>query len=421
MIPRLLLWLFASGAIIWPALAALRVPAFTAYLDPDPNAAEVSAEHGIQGWKDAKQKVLWFGEFQTAGKILAGVTLRLPTNQTSWFKLTVGNEVRLANISGRGMERVVTARFGELMVGTNGYTRFELESVGASGETFGDIDGLLLDGPAAAGAHFNREPRRNAASVHLAYPTPTNAAITAFHVEVTAVEDPVATFYMACGWRRGYLGMQVNSRQERRIIFSVWDSGNEAVDRAKVEPENRVQLLAKGEGVFASDFGNEGTGGHSHLVYPWKTGQPQRFVVTAKPTDTNHTVYSGYWFQPEQQRWMLIASFKAPKDGAYLRGLHSFSEDFWDGNGYLRRKALYGAQWIQTTNGAWSELTTATFSHDPTGRSARLDRFMGVEDGRFFLSHGGFVPGSTKFGEPFTRPETGHVPMIQLPEIPTKQ
>lgn len=416
MIRRLLLGLLATGAFTWTSLAAMRIPAFTAYLDPDPNAAEVTAEHGIRGWKDAHQKVLWFGEFKTAGKLTAAVLLRLPTNETSWFKLTVGDKVLLAHNSGRGMDRVVTVRFGELTVTTNGYTRFTLESVGASGENFGEIDGLLLDGPAVAGAHFNLEPRRNAASVHLAYPTPTNSAITAFHTEVTAVEDPVATFYMACGWRRGYLGMQVNSGQERRIIFSVWDSGNEAVDRAKVAAENRVQLLAKGEGVHASDFGNEGTGGHSHLVYPWKTGQPQRFVVTAKPTDTSHTIYSGYWFQPEQQRWMLIASFKAPKDGAYLRGLHSFSEDFWDGNGYVRRKALYGNQWMQTSDGTWTELVKATFSHDATGRSARSDRFMGVEGGRFFLSHGGFVPGWTKFGEPFTRPETGHAPVIDLPK-----
>ena len=31
--------------------------------------------------------------------------------------------------------------------------------------------------------------------------------------------------------------MQVNSTTERRIIFSVWDSGNEGVDRKKVAEE----------------------------------------------------------------------------------------------------------------------------------------------------------------------------------------
>ena len=226
-----------------------------------------------------------------------------------------------------------------------------------------------------------------------------------FYNEVTAVTDPVATFYMACGFSRGYFGMQVNSPTERRIIFSVWDSGAGRPPIGGIRSPRKItsQLLAKGEGVVASAFGGEGTGGHSHLVYPWKTGEPQRFVVTAHPEDT-HTDYAGYWFHPEKKVWQLIAKFRAPKDGEWLRGLHSFSENFIGNNGHLPRKALYGPQWIRTPDGAWQELTKASFSHDGTGKTARLDRFMGVENGRFFLAHGGFVPGSTKYGETFTRP-----------------
>ena len=41
---------------------------------------------------------------------------------------------------------------------------------------------------------------------------------------------------------------------------------------------------------------------------------------------------------------------------------------------------------------------------------------MGVENGRFFLSHGGFVEGFTKYGEKFTRPAT-KPPEITLPEF----
>jgi hypothetical protein len=222
---------------------------------------------------------------------------------------------------------------------------------------------------------------------------------------------------MACGWHRGYFGMQVNSLTERRIIFSVWDSGGEAVDRNKVADENRVRLVAKGEGVEARDFGNEGTGGHSHLVYAWRTGETQRFLVTAKPTDATHTIYAGYYFHPDEKQWVLISSWKAPKEGGYLRRLYSFSENFGGSNGHLVRKALYGNQWMRTAEGQWIELTTATFSHDSTGRADRLDRFMGVEDGQFFLSHGGFIPGCTAYGEKFTRPPTGKAPSdIVLPE-----
>jgi hypothetical protein len=213
--------------------------------------------------------------------------------------------------------------------------------------------------------------------------------------------------------------MQVNSPTERRIIFSVWDSGNEAVSRSKVADENRVKLVAKGDGVYAGDFGNEGTGGHSHLKYNWKTGEKQRFIVTAKPVGTNQTIFSGYYFHPDKQQWVLISGWRAPKEGGWLRGLYSFSENFGGGNGHLLRKALYGNQWIRTDKGTWHEIPTASFSHDPTGQADRLDRFMGVEQGQFFLSHGGFVPGFTKYGEKFTRHATGKPPAdIVLPAAP---
>ena len=225
---------------------------------------------------------------------------------------------------------------------------------------------------------------------------------------------------MACGFHRGYFGMQVNSPTERRIIFSVWDaaSGQNAKNRSTVEKENQTQLVAKGEGVTASVFGNEGTGGHSHLVYPWKKGQTQRFLLTAKP-EGEATIYTGFWYHPDRKQWMLIASFRAPKDGHWLGGLYSFSENFGGSNGHLQRKALFGPQWIRLEDGTWQELTRATFSHDGTGKSDRLDRFMGVENGRFFLSQGGFVPGYTKFGDPFDRPATGTPPQdIKLPPVP---
>ena len=95
--------------------------------------------------------------------------------------------------------------------------------------------------------------------------------------------------------------------------------------------------------------------------------------------------------------------------------MYSFSEDFDGANGHLRRKALYGPQWTQTPEGVWREQLTASFSHDGTGKSERVDRFMGLENGRFFLSHGGFVTGFTKYGETFTRPASGKPPALELP------
>jgi hypothetical protein len=399
----------ATGATNNP----LRVPAFTAYLDPDPEGAHVSSRSGITGWHDPSLSVLWFGELKQPGKLDCSVVLRHPPSAGSRLRLSVAGQSREASTAASETNSV-EVDFGTFDLPVAGYQRFKLESLNPPGQPAGEIAELVLAGPASTGAHFNLKPRRNAASVHLSYPVPKGTNVEAFCCEVTAVEDPLWTYYMACGWHRGYFGMQVNSPTERRIIFSVWDSGGEAVDRQKVNNENRVTLVAKGPAVYSGDFGNEGTGGHSHLVFPWKTGEKQRFLVTAKPVDETHTVYAGYYFQSEKKEWMLISSWKAPKDGGYLRGLHSFSENFGGDNGHLRRKALYGNQWIRTAEGQWIELTAASFSHDATGRADRLDRFMGVEDGQFFLSHGGFVPGFTTYGEKFTRPNTGKPP-IDIP------
>lgn len=409
MLPLLTLLLLTS----LPATAELRVPAFTAYLDPDPNGARVSERVGITGWKNPALKVEWFGELKTPGKLDAAVALRLPAGATSKLRLTVAGQTLEVTATGAGND-LVLVKFGSFNIAAPGYQRFTLESLNPAGQDAGKLDALILDGPAAADAHFNLKERRNAASVHLAYPVGKGTNVQAFYCEVTAVNDPVWTYYMACGWHRGYFGMQVNSPTERRIIFSVWDSGGEGVDRNKVGDADRVTLVGKGEGVYSGDFGNEGTGGHSHLKYPWKTGEKQRFLVTARPVDATHTVYAGYYFRPDQRQWMLISSWKAPKDGGWLRGLYSFSEDFAGANGQLQRKALYGNQWIETDAGQWIELTQASFSHDPTGKADRLDRFMGVEDGQFFLSQGGFIPGFTRFGEKFTRPASG-IPPEDLP------
>jgi hypothetical protein len=402
----------------WSA-AELRVPAFTAYTLPDAEGARVSQRGGITHWTDPALTVNWYGQFKQTGEITAKVVLRLPAGAESKLKLTVAGQSREITVKEADADVPATADFGRFSIDKAGYQRFALESLNAKGQPFGDLEALLLDGPAVEGAHFNLQERRNAASVHLMYPVPADTNIAAFYCEVTAVEDPTATFYMACGWHRGYFGMQVNSPTERRIIFSVWDSGGEAVDRNRVADVNRVKLVGKAEGVYSGDFGNEGTGGHSHLRYNWKTGEKQRFIVTAQPTEQTFTIFAGYWFHPEKQEWMLISAWKAPREGGWLRRPHSFSENFGGGNGHLPRKALYGNQWIRTPAGQWLELTTASFSHDPTGKADRLDRFMDVENGQFFLSHGGFVEGFTAFGEKLTRPATGKAPSdIRLPPLP---
>lgn len=395
-----------------------RVPAYTAYLSPNPDAVRVSANRPLTPFTTAGTSLTWYGYRVAREQFSAEIALTLPARDTVSLELIVRTdrkrEAHRATTTGTGAEQRLT--FGDFYGQDTGYVQFELRLRDTRTTSNVAVNALLLSGPGAAGALFNMDARRNAASVHLRYPTDSTALVTGFYTEVTATDDPVQTYYMATGFSRGYFGMQVNSATERRIIFSVWDAANgtSAMDRSTVATENHTQLIAKGDDVVAEVFGNEGTGGHSHLVYPWKTREPQKFFVTAA-VEGSSTVYSGYWYHPDRQAWMLIASFRAAKDSLGLKRLYSFSENFGGSTGHIRRKARYGSQWIRLANGEWRELTTATFSHDPTGRVHRRDRFMGLEDGAFFLSHGGFRSGFTEAGTAFTRPATGVPPRILLP------
>jgi len=413
--------LFAFGfSLLTTAAGAdpLRVPAYTAYLQPNPEAdgMSVSPPAGVTGWTDGKVSLVWHGELKAAGRLSPSVSLRLPPGEQSLLRLTVAGQSRTATAAGGPQPAVVA--FGPVTLSAPGPVRIRLEGLSKTGAGFGDVEALLLDGPAAQGAHFSQAETRGTPSVHLWYTTPKGASIAEFTNEVTVRASPLWSYFMACGFSRGYFGIQVNSPTERRIIFSVWDSGKEPTDRSKVAEDDRVRLIAKGPGVFSDSFGHEGTGGHSHLVYPWKTAQTYRFLVSAQPDGTG-TIYSGYFYFPERRAWGLIASFRAPKDGGSLHGLYSFNEDFNGANGFEQRRAEFGPQWIKTAGGQWTELRTARFTHTKDGVQERLDRAAGVAGNRFFLSNGGFVPTpNVKYGDEFTRPASGHRPDIALPPLP---
>ena len=405
----------SHNPLVAQTASSLEVPGFTAYSEPDPEALEISDTNPIKGWSDAKTAIAWYGLVRTTGKLDVSVRLHLPTGEQSKLRMTVDGHT-LSTKAVKGKENLVTVSFGSVDIRTVGGHHFALSGIKKSGAEYGAIEALVLDGPAVKDALFNLTPQRGAPSVHLNFPIPEGAQVKWFYNEVTVKTDPIWSYYEACGFSRGYFGIQVNSPTERRIIFSVWDSGKEPTDRSKVTTEDRVQLLAKGPGVFASDFGNEGTGGHSHLVYPWKTGATYRFLVSAQP-DGATTIYTGYFYFPEKQAWGLIASFRAPKDGKYLSHLYSFNEDFDGANGQQKRLAQFGNQWINTTDDRWIELTKARFTHTARGiYKDRLDRGAGVIGGKFYLVNGGFEPFSIEYNDEINRPAAGEQPDITLPK-----
>ena len=403
--------------LLFPTLTPAQIiPGNTGYAIPEEKDEEyIFTPKGLENWTDTKQKIQYYFYLRNSGTLELAFKLK---SATAGNKINVSLAGKDFSISIPKSNNFQLIKSGRINILNPGFYSLTLQAVRKMGNTIADIQSIALSGTSTNNMHFNSNPRRNAASVHLRFPLPDSSKAIQFYNEITVPEgaDPIHTYYMACGFKRGYFGMQVNSPTERRIIFSVWDAGSEAIDRNKVSIENKVQLLAKGDEVFADGFGNEGTGGHSHWIYNWKTGSTYRFLVTALPDSASQTtIYTGYFFIPENQQWKLIASFKAPKDGHYLNNLYSFSENFSGINGQLFRKAVFSNQWIQNSNAKWKELLTSTFTYDATGKAGdRIDYGAGVENGSFYLWNGGFKEANAKYGDAFTRVPTKQTPAIDL-------
>src|SRR5262249_7100444 len=155
-------------------------------------------------------KVSWFGDFKKTGPLKCSVTMHLSAGAETRLRLTVAGTSHEA--AGKGTDNgLTTVDFGSFDIPATGYQSFTLELMNASSKSASGTEALMLDGPAVDDAQFNLKSRRNTASVHLAYPTTGYTNINAFYCEVTATETPLWTYFEACGWHRGYFGMQVNS------------------------------------------------------------------------------------------------------------------------------------------------------------------------------------------------------------------
>lgn len=82
------------------------------------------------------------------------------------------------------------------------------------------------------------------------------AECEAFYLEATVERSTAGSYFMACGWNGGYFGIQEAREGKKVAIFSVWDSAK-GDDPNAVTPEQRVELLHRGEGVRIKRFGGD--------------------------------------------------------------------------------------------------------------------------------------------------------------------
>lgn len=249
-------------------------------------------------------------------------------------------------------------------------------------------------------------------SVHLGYSGP---AATALYNEVTVDDSADGTYFMVCGWSKGYFGMQELADSKKLLIFSVWDPAA-GDDPAKVPAEKQVKLLHRDEELHVGRFGNEGTGGQSFFDFSWKTGQTYRFLVTAKSDGPERTAYSGFFYLPEHNAWKHLVTFSTRTEKQEpLQGCYSFIEDFRRNKISTNkiRKARFGNGWLKSAENEWVRIEQARFTAD-ANPVRNID--AGATNGTFFLATGGKTSNiTTKLNETILLPARDPQPPSDLP------
>jgi hypothetical protein len=379
---------------------------------------------GIVDWTSPKVKFNTY--FRTAGKGKFKLWLNLKVaDGKSRLAISVLKKVKEITVSGNTAKDYYV---GEWTASDTGYITVSIKGISKTGKSYVNINSIKLSGPAIDGKTAyvkNNEGNyfywgRRGPSVHLNYTIPDRMNVEWFYNEVTVPKgnDVLGSYFMADGFGEGYFGMQVNSPTERHILFSVWSPF--VTDNPKDIPEDKkIVMLKKGPNVHTGEFGSEGSGGQSYMLYNWKAGNTYKFLVQVKPVGNDHTTYTTWFFAPELNKWQLMASFSRPQTNTYLKRPHSFLENFDPDQGTITRKVLFTNQWIADENGKWIRLNKARFTTDNTGiKGYRMDYAGGTDGNAFYLKNCGFFSNYTIRNTIFETAVTGTGPDVDLEKLP---
>jgi hypothetical protein len=191
--------------------------------------------------------------------------------------------------------------------------------------------------------------------------------------EITVLATHPAVYYCGANWHPGepaggYCGIQDNSAEERRTIFSIWDT----------TPQLHPTVTEADTDTVFGRFGGEGEGGHTHMLWNWRTNETFRFFVQKRPGSEADTTDARYYiYDRNAGKWRHSATISSPNGGkrsvATLGGgLNSFLENFLGRDREAPKLALYRI-WlgqsldkmkcltVASGDGAWGQLHGAYF------------------------------------------------------------
>ncbi len=395
-----------------------RVPANKAYVIPFTSKGfpGVSVPVGypedkglVSHWVNKDKSVVWY-LYQTAGTYDFSIVNKVRKGRDLKFSLSVTKTDPSKDFSPLKKQLTLldkgtweSTKVSRINIPYPGYYRYELTPITAPNKAI-KIKSLNFK-PLQKGSLVQHTNYQSSPSVHLRFSStaPTSKTYNWIYSEILVPKggDPLATYYMSLGFTRGYMGIQTNSKTERRVLFSVWDS-KDAENDDSFTKSDYVTLVDKSERTVTNHFGGEGTGGQSYVpTADWKTGKPVQFLMNVlRDSTTNSMIYSA-WYKVDQSPWQYVASWRAPKEQRYFDGFYSFIENYGYTNGWMRREAYYYNAWGKEANtGKWISFNKVGFSHTDGAKGQRIDYEQGVSPdfpNRFYMASGGY--GSTKLTE----------------------
>jgi hypothetical protein len=410
------------------------------------------SENGeLTNWTDSNRKAVWY-LYQQAGRYDLSFIWSLTRFAKRDFKITcspafdgldfqpVSRDFSYESLS----SKKDTVWAISTVFPKTGYYRYELESKTVNGII--TIHELMLTGYNVPGVTaISTAPHTtdylSSPSVHLHYSsTASNSSgnVNDWVYQEVLVPDsavsPTATYWEAIGFNGGYLGLQHNEDNHKRILFSVWDQ----IDADKynamgrpLPPDSLVSLVDKADYITSNSFGNEGTGGQSYFrnARTWMEGYPVKFLFNVRKDTTDckscasgkkPTVILSAWYcaydpdnapegiSADLKGWRYIASWRRPFVTDLQGGTGSFLENFGWTNGHLARKGYYYNTWAHNAaTDTWNHFNSCYGSNTDGATGQRIDYEHGISTDpghtdKFYMLSGGY--GNTKKESSYTLP-----------------
>ena len=318
-------WIVAAKGT---AASTWSIPAGGNVFQTAPNSKGASLKrNGGLFWGDSDEVYSFFFHVDRPAKLNLALSALVPKGGSE-LSISVGKQLLSVSLEG---SQLANHDVGSIDVSEPGYVRVDIQGKERSGSVFAEVRDLIISSDTkdlVVEYVKNNEGNmfywgRRGPSVHLTYVVPKDRKLVYGYSEVTVPsgQDPVGSYFMANGFAEGYFGIQVNSPTERRVLFSVW-SPFQTDNPRDIPKDQRIVTLASGPDVHVGQFGNEGSGGQSYLIFPWEAGKTYRFLTEVKPGTEGTTDYTCWFGETTDDKWRLIASFRRPKTETYLLGFH---------------------------------------------------------------------------------------------------